>query len=178
MTDWNTDAPHDVDWACAEHRLGTALPADYKEFVAAFGQGLFGYDAYLSWLAIHVPDADHMSRDLIRRAAYLSAVAARCPGTGRWEQFSPFPAAGGLLQWATTERGHGFYWLIDGRDPNRWPVPGHNRDDLRWHRFDGLAIECVFRLLTDPALEFSEAAGIDRPWFGRIAPANLCAIAS
>jgi hypothetical protein len=178
LTDWNTDAPHEVDWACVEHRLGTALPADYKEFVAAFGQGLFGYDAYLSWLKILVPDADHMSSDLIHRTAQLSAFAAHYPGTNRWEQFSLFPAPGGLLQWAATERGHGFYWLTDGRDPNGWPVLGHNRDDRRWHRFDGSAVECVFRLLTDPDLEFSEAAGIDRPWFGRTAPTNLCAAAS
>jgi hypothetical protein len=172
LTDWNADAPHEVDWASVEQRLGTALPADYKEFVAAFGQGLFGYHTDLSWLAILVPDTDYISHDLIRKVAYLSAVAAHHPGTNRWKEFGLFPAPGGLLQWAITERGHGFYWLTSSRDPNRWPVLWHNRDELRWHRFDGSAVEFVFRLLTDPDPEFSQPA-VDRPWFGTITPVNL-----
>lgn len=175
LTDWNGDAPYEVDWASVEDRLGTALPADYKEFVAAFGQGLFGYDACLSWLGIHVPDADHMSRDLIRHAAWLSAFAALHPGTDRRAEFGLFPAPGGLLQWAVTERGHGFYWLTGDPDPNRWPILAHNRDDWRWHRLDGSAVECVFGLLTDPDQTFSEAAGIDRPWFERLPPAGPAA---
>ncbi|MEZ0109683.1 hypothetical protein ABH920_003697 [Catenulispora sp. EB89] len=165
LTDRNSAGPYAVDWVSVEDRLGTALPADYKEFVAAFGPGLFGYDANLSWLNVHVPDADFESWDLFYNVSWMSAYAAVNP-VNRWQQFGLFPDPGGLLLWASTERGHRFFWLTEGRDPNRWPILAHNRDDLRWHRFDGTAVEWVVGLLTDPAQEFSEADRIDRPWFG------------
>jgi hypothetical protein len=49
LTDWNADRPYEVDWTFAEGRLGTALPADFKELVEAFGCGQFGYDRFTSW---------------------------------------------------------------------------------------------------------------------------------
>ena len=146
-----------------EERLGTALPADYKQIAEIFGCGAF--DGYLS---LYVPDAQLISFDFVRNAERLAEFAV--DHSTIWEPYAVYPAPGGLLAWAGTEQARQAYWLAEGPDPNRWPIL--TTDDARdaWRLFDGTTGEFVFRMLTDPLRPFLRAESQDAPWFTRYGP--------
>ncbi|MHC6630149.1 SMI1/KNR4 family protein [Streptomyces globosus] len=107
-----------VDWAGAERALGTGLPADYKELVDTYGDGVFA-DAV--WLL--VPGSAHPDCDLLAQAAAREEILG-----GLWE-FEAKPAgleeAGArVLPWAYEEETGAFlYWLAGpGRHPDEWTV--------------------------------------------------------
>jgi hypothetical protein len=156
VTGWETDRAHAVDWATAEARLGTALPADYKRLVELFGPGVF--DGYLD---IRLPDGSRS--DIVRYAEWL-AQWADVHGNRLWEPYRLHPAPDGLLQWADTEQADSFYWLTEDSDPHRWPVVAIE-DDCTTYRFDISTAEFIYRLLTDPQQPFSTARYFGTHWF-------------
>jgi len=148
-----------IDWAAVEERLGTALPGDYKRLAEVFGEGAF--DGFLS---LYVPQARVRGMDFVDHAEYLAGFAAS-QGTAVWRPYDVHPAAGGLLQWGSSEQEGQFYWLTSDRDPDTWPVL--SCDDLpdSWHRFEGSAAEFVFRMLTERGHPYSTARYFDTHWF-------------
>lgn len=159
VTGWDRGRTHAVDWAAVEARIGTALPADYKELAEVFGHGAF--DGYLE---LHTPGAAFRSGDIVLHAAWLGEWA-RTHGSRLWEPYGIHPAPGGLLQWGSSEQAHQFYWLTDGPDPDRWPVLVCEDAPDSWERFDGTTAEFVHRLLTEPEHPFSIACYFDSHWF-------------
>jgi hypothetical protein len=100
-----------------ESRAGTGLPADYKQFINAFGEALlldsiqipspFHWRREGSWfdLVTLLVHAHRMCRDLCAEA-FL---------------FPVFPAQGGLLPWASDINGNCYYWNTRG-SPDDWSV--------------------------------------------------------
>ncbi|GGT02495.1 MULTISPECIES: SMI1/KNR4 family protein [Streptomyces] len=107
-----------VEWAAVERALGTALPADYRQLVDTYGDGVFDEAVWLL-----VPGSAHGDCDLLAQAAERGEILE-----GLWE-FEARPAgleeAGArVLPWAYEEGTGAFlYWLVrPGRHPDEWTV--------------------------------------------------------
>ncbi|MEU1198241.1 hypothetical protein ABZ446_18665 [Streptomyces sp. NPDC005813] len=155
VTGWTRGRSGDIDWAAAETRLGTPLPAEYKELVARFGYGAF--DDHLCLMTVDGPPE---SIDIVEFNEFWSRSSAP-DGEGPWEPYRLYPAPGGLLQWASTERRIAFYWLTEGADPDLWPILVTDDAYAQWHRFDGSTAQFVHRMLTDPRHPYSTAVHFD-----------------
>ncbi|MEU1847868.1 hypothetical protein ABZ499_00965 [Streptomyces sp. NPDC019990] len=112
------DPPLPVDWAQAERDLGTALPADYKQLVGTYGDGVFD-----ETIGLLVPDSAYHDHDLHAQTRERDEILA-----GLWE-FEEKPAglreAGArVLPWAFEEGSGAFlYWLArSGQHPDEWTV--------------------------------------------------------
>lgn len=119
------DEPFEVgtlkQWRSVEKKLGTELPTDYREFVFAYGSGLFAglYRVYNPFAA----------------SEYTALIpsAERVCGYNRVSQQSDperfpypyFPEAGGLLPWGNDENGNDYFWLTEG-SPSEWVVVQDN----------------------------------------------------
>ncbi|MFI6148656.1 hypothetical protein [Streptomyces sp. NPDC051109] len=107
-----------VDWAQAERVLGTALPADYKQLVDTYGDGVFDETIWLL-----APDSAYSECDLHAQTAERDEILADL-----WE-FEAKPAAlsevgARVLPWAFEEGTGAFlYWLArPGQHPDEWTV--------------------------------------------------------
>jgi hypothetical protein len=155
VTGW--DAAHRalrVDWASVESRLGTALPADYKELAERFGHGAF--DDYLELV---LPERTPGALDLVSTTEFQ----AECGNW--WAPYGRYPSPGGLLQWAGSEQEQSFYWITEGDDPDRWPVYVTDVDPTDGERCDYSASEFVCRVLTEPHHPCSTAQYFDTHHF-------------
>ncbi|MFD8543040.1 hypothetical protein [Streptomyces sp. NPDC059649] len=159
VTGWDASGRPAVDWAEVEARIGTSLPSDYKRLVDIFGDGAF--DDYLQ---LHVPGAHFKTTDIVRRTEWLSEWA-RARNSGLWEPYELYPTPGGLLEWASTEQAHQFFWLTEGTDPDRWPLFITEDIPDSWVRFDGTTTEFIYRMLTDRQHPFSTARYFESHWF-------------
>ncbi|MFI6944132.1 SMI1/KNR4 family protein [Streptomyces sp. NPDC050418] len=168
LTGWTMDRTNPVDWPEAEARLGTPLPADYKELIEVFGGGQFNdwislhqpirtgpWSTLDIFLTLHEPDGHDAGLDMDWHDSLAQArsACARQPG-GKV-----------LLPWAGCEHGQ-LLWHVDGADPAGWPALaiGETFDD--WTPMGASAAEALHRILTDPRAPFSLAKYYDRHWFG------------
>jgi hypothetical protein len=110
-------------WRLAERKLGLGLPSDYREFVFAYGSGLFA-----RFYRVYNPFAADKSMSL------LAAVKETCKWRRETRKEFPervpypiFPEAGGILPWGNDENGHDYYWFTRG-PPDDWIVLS---DDVR-----------------------------------------------
>ncbi|MEU5883744.1 hypothetical protein [Spirillospora sp. NPDC047279] len=134
------------DWTAIESRLGVPVPSDYKRLVETFGcDGMFD-------LFFRVFDPD----ELILNAD---------DGSSLDDEHPPFPAPGSLLPWSNNEHQEWFFWITEGRDPDRWPL--YAIDSLgAGSRFECTATEFLFRQMTDPDHPFfSQADHVRGHWF-------------
>ncbi|WP_328926208.1 hypothetical protein OG429_17295 [Streptomyces sp. NBC_00190] len=159
VTGCDTTRARTVDWEAVEARIGTALPADYKQLAE-----LFGYGAFDGYLQLHIPDAPYRSDDIVLHTQWLGEWAAS-HDSGLWEPYEVYPVPGGLLEWASSEQADQFFWLTEGADPDRWPILMKEDVPDSWRRFDGTTAEFVHRLLTDRGHPFSTARYFDTHWF-------------
>ncbi|MFH9619331.1 SMI1/KNR4 family protein [Streptomyces pratensis] len=115
------------DWAAAERALGTRLPEDYKQLVAAYGRGDF-------WgaLCLCTPFGDDNPVPLT--ADLLEDYGPLRDDFPEQYPYPLFPEPGGLLAWAVTESSAHVCWLTEG-PPESWPVVIWSRDD-DYERFD------------------------------------------
>jgi hypothetical protein len=110
------------DWGVVEERLGTRLPADYKELVEVFGPGAFG-----GYLQVLCPGPE--PGNLADSVAALADWADAFPETG--ERYAPhgvYPR-GRLLMCATAPDDRGdFHWLTGPGDPDGWTIMARDTD--------------------------------------------------
>ncbi|MEU6707626.1 hypothetical protein [Streptomyces wuyuanensis] len=127
------DPPPPVDWPRAERALGTALPADYRRLVEAYGAGIFDETIWLL-----VPGSAHDDCDLHAQTAERDEILA-----GLWDMGEEKPA--GLLEsgarvlpWAFEEGTGAFlYWLVrPGRRPDEWTVLYNEGRGPLWEHHD------------------------------------------
>ena len=105
------------DWKAAENELGTALPADYKDFINTYGSGKI-----LDFLIVLNPFSTRKNINLISRMLMQSAVFKeledeydiKCP-------FPVYPERGGILPCALTDNGDVIFWITNG-NPNEWNI--------------------------------------------------------
>src|SRR5438128_2571968 len=110
-----------AQWREVEAELGTRLPRDYRDFVFAYGSGLFAglYRVYNPFGA-----DEYMA---------LVTQGRRVCGYNRESQWSDpkrfpypyFPEPGGLLPWGNDENGNDYFWLTEG-PPTKWVVVQDN----------------------------------------------------
>ncbi|NSC19777.1 hypothetical protein FM076_00475 [Streptomyces albus subsp. chlorinus] len=136
-----------MDWTRTERSLGTALPADYKQLVEAYGDGLFDETIWLL-----VPDSAHDDCNLHKQAAERSDILA-----GLWE-FEDKPAGlqeagAGVLPWAFEEGTGAFlYWLVrSGQHPDEWTVLYNEGRGPLWEHHDTGCLDFLLAVLTGTA---------------------------
>jgi len=160
VTGWETTRVRTVDWAAVEARLGTPLPGDYKRLIEIFGRP----GAFDDYLQLQFPDAHVESMDIVRDTEWLDEWV-RTHGSRLRDPYPVYPAPGGVLKWAGTEPGEGFYWLTGDPDPDRWPVLAQEDTPGSWIRFNGTTAEFIYHMLTDPGHPFSTARWYDVHWY-------------
>jgi hypothetical protein len=121
------------DWGPIERAVGTALPADLKEFARLYGSGEF-----MEFMWIAVPWAsDHgaeYARWVGQACGIFHEVPMPCP---LW------PDAGGLFPAGVTSNGDQIFWLPRG-DPESWRIAVWDRG-----RLEGEELEIFDCDLTD-----------------------------
>ncbi|QFG22589.1 SMI1/KNR4 family protein [Actinomadura sp. WMMB 499] len=150
-------APSPVpDWAAVESRLGTPLPSDYKRLVEIFGcDGTFD-----EFFQVFDPD------ELI---SYWGFFTGDDPAVG---DRPCWPLPGGVIPWSSNEHHESFWWIVEGPDPDTWPVYAVTEDD-KGTRFDCTATEFLFRQMTDPEWPFYTTADhITGHWFMKFVRRN------
>ncbi|MFI2200518.1 hypothetical protein ACH47Z_06995 [Streptomyces sp. NPDC020192] len=137
-----------VDWAEAERALGTALPADYKQLVERYGDGLFDETVWLL-----VPDSAHGDRDLHAQTAERAEILA-----GLWDMGEESPAqllepGARVLPWAFEEGTGAFlYWLVrPGQHPDEWTVLYNEGRGPLWEHHDVGCVAFLLAVLTRTA---------------------------
>jgi hypothetical protein len=108
-------------WQEVEDRLGLKLPRDYKEFICAYGSGLFA-----GLYVVHNPFAASRSINLLaygKRVCDLNRESRR----SNPERFlyPYFPEPGGLFPWGHDENGNDYFWRTEG-PPSDWLVVQDN----------------------------------------------------
>jgi hypothetical protein len=145
-------------WEDALEQVGFEFPADYREFVDAYGEGTFERSEYVG-LEVRAP---HSSALGLRGEPGLKGFVARHvnrvrplfvgsgEGTAMWagEPYPMYPDSGGLLSWGRSQQNDQFFWLTQDADPDRWPVVGWSRHDASTLVFDGGMAEFLIALFT------------------------------
>jgi hypothetical protein len=146
--------PPPVDWAAVQARLGTALPADYRDYVDTYGLGCVGG---LYWV-LH-PDGrpDRLN---------LGAQWAAEPGP----LLTPPP--GRLLPCAVDEDAGVLHWDPAHPDPDRWTVVYRDEDGDSWLAYD-LGLVDFLRAVLTGALDLGYAAAGYRTDTPAFVPAGL-----
>ena len=113
-------------WAELEAMGGRPLPADYKEFVAAYGPGVVG--AFLR--VLHPRSAAFGMLDWMRSMAPIhhALVSHAIP-------HPVFPAEGGMVQWATTLDADACF-LLPGPRGGTWRIGVWFRQRAQWEEYD------------------------------------------
>jgi hypothetical protein len=123
---WGAD--EQVDWSAAEAALGTALPSDYRGFMAVYGGG--GIDE-LSILP-PLPTGNGWQGSItghVEEFRELWAMEGGVPGIQL--------GADRVLPWASGCNANELGWLMTGPDPDQWPVVVWRRHDRpHWALFD------------------------------------------
>ena len=106
-----------AQWRQVETELGTALPRDYRDFVFAYGSGLFA-----GLYRVYNPFAESEYIALVPQGRSV------CGYNRESQQSNPqrfpypyFPEPGGLLPWGNDENGNDYFWLTEG-PPSKWIV--------------------------------------------------------
>jgi len=141
-------------WADAVPVLGSALPADYRDFVDRYGGG--DIDGELAVLHPYrgetVPGAPPgfagfaaFAADVGRDLAALQAEGLPGPS------YPLFPSPGGLLVWGVTLNADRLFWDTAGTDPDGWPVVVWFRHRAEpWAAFEGPMTRFLLDLVSGP----------------------------
>lgn len=112
-----------AEWTKLELKLGTILPRDYREFVFAYGSGLFA-----GFYRIYNPFAASQHTGL------LSSVQRICDQDRQSQKsfrerfpYPYFPEPGGLLPWGNDENGNDYFWITEGLPANWHVAQNENR---------------------------------------------------
>jgi hypothetical protein len=104
--------PPTTDWGAVRERLGFGLPADYREFIDAYGPGTLGDIRITAPGAGGVWDLFALVEEKYRQVRHLP----RTPGID-----APFyPEPGGLICWGETAGGLTCAWAPVRPDPEGW----------------------------------------------------------
>ena len=110
-------AENSGDWAAVEKELGTALPRDYKDYIAAYGTGsingfIWPYNPFTSNRHLRLQDQ--------ARAELEGLRGTREKFPDLWP-IALFPEKGGFLPWGKTDNGDALHWVTEGA-PDQWTV--------------------------------------------------------
>ena len=106
-----------AQWREIEAQLDTNLPRDYREFVFAYGSGLFA-----GFYRIYNPFAASEFINLLtqgKRVCQYNRESRR--SFPKRFPYPYYPEVGGLLPWGNDQNGNDYFWLTDG-PPTKWIV--------------------------------------------------------
>ena len=107
------------------------IPADFKAFVEAYGEGSIG--GFL-WL-LHPGSANRVVEMTGVVRAIDDAYATLRRSHPMTYLLPSLPEQGSFLPWALTDNGDYLGWLVEGCDPDAWPVAVLDDEDGRPERF-------------------------------------------
>jgi hypothetical protein len=153
-------------WGEAPDKVGFEFPADYRQFVDAYGGGTVERPQYVG-LKVRAPHVTALGpRD---RPGFEGFVAHHLdqvrplftyPGAEEvmWngEPRPLYPEPGGLLSWGSSQESDQFFWLTQDANPDRWQVVGWSRHDASTFVFDGGMVEFLLALFTGRVDHFGE----------------------
>jgi hypothetical protein len=138
--------PHNVarfeEWESLEQRIGTALPADYKNFVDSYGSGYIG-----QFLIVFCPGLENKNIDLENKLEQIKDVLLQLKMAGEKIPYPIFPEEGGVFPFAQTDNGDFIYWETKG-DPDDWPVVVNEARGARWESFGLSMTDFLARILS------------------------------
>ncbi|MFG1807352.1 hypothetical protein [Streptomyces sp. NPDC049040] len=130
-----------LDWARLKQEYGHGFPADYRDFVAVFGEGSFNTDAVM----VAVPRTAGAAGWRVGR---IPAETVADPDMQSWRQPGPRHHLGGILVWGGTDTADVLGWLTEDPDPDTWPVAVWSRDTGEWALYEGGMADFLVRLFS------------------------------
>ncbi|TDC80486.1 SMI1/KNR4 family protein [Streptomyces hainanensis] len=118
--------PHDgagdeIDWDRAERTWGVAFPADYREFVGAYGEGVIE-----DFLALLIPYSSRFNHDHYGMA-YETGNAREAWRATRAGEEPQGVERSSLIAWGVDSGADILCWGAVSPDPNEWPVVVYRR---------------------------------------------------
>lgn len=143
-----TGPPPAVDWTRAERVLGAALPADYKQLVETYGDGIFDDTIWLL-----VPDSAYGECDLHAQTTERDEILADLWEMGEEKPAGLLEAGARVLPWAFEEGTGAFlYWLArPGQQPDEWTVLYNEGRGPMWEHHDTGCSAFLLAVLTGTA---------------------------
>jgi hypothetical protein len=134
---------HGNDWRSVEKKLGTELPADYKELINVYGTGVVDH-----FLWVLNPFSKNKNLNLLDAGnAQLIALRQLRAEFGEDIPYPVFPESNGLLPWAKTDNGDVVYWSCKGPTSN-WPIVVNESRGPRWREFQLSTSEFLLEVVT------------------------------
>lgn len=135
-------------WVAIEGELGTALPQDYKDYVALYGSGCF-----MQFVRISIPKSWTVHLRLGAQVKWAAGVFRAYKDIGDNPPYPLWPDPGGLMAFGTTFDGDVLFWLARGA-PQDWPVvfwdgSGHEAELFNCDMTDFLAGMATGAYLSD-----------------------------
>lgn len=163
-TSWSAE-PDELDWSDTETALGTPLPPDFKELRGRFA----AWGAFSDHVLLLKAQGETESV-LANHESLLKSVRGNPDNRRMFEPFGLLGASGegkGLVQWGYSFIEEEYYWLANvEEDPSTWPVVAREDPLEPFQRFDMIASEFVYRVLTEAEFPtFSVAARVDAPYY-------------
>jgi hypothetical protein len=144
-----------VPWNQSYDEIGLRFPSEYRDFIDYYGQISLNDELHIHGPAVEpsqpgvpggFPGFLHCATDPCGFPGFLAQIFAsgdrdKCP-------YPVYPEPGGLLNWANNGNGDHCFWLVEGADPDRWPIVVVYRADLEWERFDAGTAEFLLAVAT------------------------------
>ncbi|MFD0558684.1 hypothetical protein FB566_4637 [Stackebrandtia endophytica] len=136
-----------LGWGEVEDALGVVLPTDYKawgsEYVSLHVDRFLAIDNFATPVYFERDFSETVASGLVsvrrsmERSGRMYLIDDQDQVVGEDLAALPvYPEPGGLLMWGSSTYTGSFMWLMDGDDPDEWPIVVTNRDS-EWWQFDG-----------------------------------------
>lgn len=134
-----------VDWPAMEAAWNIPFPSDYKWFLKHYGPGSFNDSLYV--IALAGPDQAQVTAATAELAGSLASLAEHDVES---PPYPAYPARPGLVRWGTNFTADDAHWLVDGPDPDSWPIVVWDRGMCEWITRPPGMIELLLQILTAP----------------------------
>ena len=118
------------DWAKVEAEIGTALPADFKDYIARYGTGVV-CDFLWPLNPFAANDNINLLTEIRFQLETLRATREKFP---KRFTYAIFPEPGGYLPWGRSENGDVMHWKTVGA-PDEWTVAVTDARAPEWEEF-------------------------------------------
>ncbi|MFC4335399.1 SMI1/KNR4 family protein [Salininema proteolyticum] len=117
-------APRAVRWEVLHADLGVELPPDFRALAEAYPSLLVQ-----DFLELETPEPG-LESSFVADVRDLTVIVKDLSEAGLAKGYVPYPEPGGLLGWARSNCGDGFYWRTWSESPADWSVvvSGENDD--------------------------------------------------
>ncbi|MBZ4320482.1 SMI1/KNR4 family protein [Streptomyces huiliensis] len=150
--------PRPNDWPAVQARLGTELPADYRQLVDLYGGGFFEFpdesgDQAIRFLA---PGQEKSYNDLEAQFPERAEIHAELWALGEPRPAELRAAGTAVLPFAYVEGdGHFLYWLArPGAAPADWTVILNEGRGPEWEHYGVRAVDFLLGVLTGTVESF------------------------